>query len=303
MDFLKGLSNWIGGGQATSDIFSTLIAGASGGFKQRPQWRDLEFMNDATNRLWPDEIARQGDFLKGLAGPQGEAHNTFQDATYAKDTERSVGRIQTMASELGMSNWELAGQGNAGVTPVPPPGPSGGGGQMGTFLQGLVPLQVAKMQTQAQLATARLNAETQRYAVDASQGKGDKAKAEIAQIKQAIDESIAREVLAMGQHEAVRNDTFINTVRAVASIIPEKKISLPGITTTARENWKELVAMLASASRLGEKETNDKIRAYLNTLPKNEWDSFAKDAEQVFEMIHKQVTEGAGAIAGALGFE
>lgn len=163
--FLEGLSGSLG-----TSAPASLISLFTGGLKGRPQWKDLEFMNDATNRLFPDEIKRQGQFLEGLAPSQGKAmqtmapyqagaYNTYQDATYGQDTARQTGRIQEMSKGLGMSPWEMMGTGSQ--TPMPAPmqsGPQQGQGQnpMGGFLQGLVPLQIAKMQNKTQLATAKM---------------------------------------------------------------------------------------------------------------------------------------------------
>src|SRR5690242_9865393 len=117
-NFLAGLSGGGGGGgDIASTLFNTLIAGASGGFKQRPQWRDLQFMNDATNRLWPDEIKRQGQFLQGIAPSQAMAYNDYQDRTYSEDTNRQINRIQQTGDALGMSPWEVTGA--PGSSPLP----------------------------------------------------------------------------------------------------------------------------------------------------------------------------------------
>ena len=101
-DFLEALGNSV-----ASSGMNLITNWATGGFKGRPQWRDLEFMNDVQNRLWPDETKRQGQFLEGIAPSQGAAHNTFQDATYLKDMSRQAQGIKQMGEDLGMNPWEL----------------------------------------------------------------------------------------------------------------------------------------------------------------------------------------------------
>lgn len=258
-----------------SQLGTMAVSYLGGGMKGRPQWRDLEFMNDAQNRLWPDEIARQGDFLKGLAPAQGEAHNTFQDATYGADTDRQIGRISQMASQLGMSPWEITGAGgNTGATPLPAPEPSGGGGQMGSFLQGLVPLKVAQLQAKTQLATAQINAQTQRYTVDQQQGESPMAKAQIAAtaaLEALRKQSTAREQATTAQ---LKNDTFLSNVRVLLDALPTFSTEVPGIKMTGKSGTYPVLQALKTANT-GDQLNNQQI-----------WEAISKmDTDRVNQLI------------------
>lgn len=163
MDFLAALAS--GAGQSLgSTAVSTLFNLVSGGGKSRPSWRDLQFMQDASERLAPRQIDLQGDFLEGLAPRQAAAYNTYQDTTFQADTNREIGRIQQMGTELGMSPWELRGTSASAALPSPQmqtPSQTAGASTQ-AFMSALVPLEVAKIQARTQLQTAALQSSTQR---------------------------------------------------------------------------------------------------------------------------------------------
>lgn len=203
MNFLEGLG--AGAGQAAGSGLMNLITGwATGGFKGRPQWRDINFMNDVQNRLWPDEIKRQGQFLEGMAPSQANAYNTYQDQTYQQDVSRQTAGIKSMADELGMNYWELTGQGGSAALD-PSAGSAGqqqGSSNMGQYLAGIIPLQQTKMQNAAMLQGKAMDNQTQLALEDKRQGGGAKAQSEIALNAAHTTEAIARAGLT-GSQEAL----------------------------------------------------------------------------------------------------
>lgn len=242
-----GGGNFLGGFGEIAGLLGSL---AAGGFKGRPQWRDLQFMNDAQNRLWPDEIKRQGTFLEGIAPSQGKAYNAYMDETYSADTARQTERMQTMAKSLGMSPWELTG---APAAAQLPPGPSQqqGQGQMSSFLQGVMPLQLAKLQALTQLQSTKMQTDTQKYVADQSTGKGQVATSQIAETAQRIKESASRidlnqiqGVSLYSQVDKNNRDNIIATVRAIMDYQPQTSVGTGGLTTTQRENANAVLRLL-----------------------------------------------------------
>lgn len=312
-NFLSGLS-----GTGGSNLFNLLSGWATGGFKGRPQWRDLQFMNDAQNRLWPDEIKRQGDFLEGLAPSQGKAmetlapyqagaYNTYQNATFGQDTARQTERIKSMASNLGMSPWEITGAG--GATPLPSPsGPMPQGAQgrspMPDFLQGLMPLKIAEMQNKTSLMTAKMSNDTQRYIADQQTGKGGVAQAQIEQaaatvenLRQSTKTGHASENLIWTQAQAAENETALSTIRTFAQYAGQTSMEFMGYKSTSTNNFPALLKLYKQMTNTATLQGNqDHLADLIRAMPSNEWKQINKDIDQVVEIIAKR---GSDMISGA----
>jgi len=299
-DFLKSLTG--GGGDLAGGIFNTLVAGATGGFKGRPQWRDLQFMNDATNRLWPDEINRQGQFLEGLAPSQGKAmetmapyqagaYNRYQDQTFQQDTARQTGRIQSMSKDLGMSPWEITGAGGANPLPSPQMGgqsPGQGQNPMPAFLQGIVPLQLAKMQNSTSLRIAKMQNETQRYSIDQTQGQSPMAKQNIANGKANEILALANTELAGTQAGVAANGALMSTIQTFLQALPTTTINMGPISKTTKDGGSEVIKRLGT---FGAKTPSaQELANAIKSMPTNTWQAFRKD-----------LTEAAKAVAGSVG--
>ncbi|QXP08661.1 MAG: hypothetical protein [Arizlama microvirus] len=120
------------------------------------------------NKLDADRMAYMtkptGDFLKGMAEPQAEAYNTYQNATYSADTSRQIGRIQETGAALGMSPWEIMGQG--GAAPLPSPtlnSPQAPGASRATdYMASMIPLKTAQLQAKTALAQTAIQSATTR---------------------------------------------------------------------------------------------------------------------------------------------
>lgn len=242
---------------------------ATGGFKGRPQWRDLSFMNDAQNRLWPDEIKRQGAFLEGLAPSQADAHNTFQDQTYMRDVTRRTEGIKQMGSDLGMSPWELTGQGGA-ATPLPssPSGPSGGGGQMQSFLQGIMPLKLAQMQNATSLQIAKMQNQTQRYGIDMAGGQSDVSKKQIEQIASQIKLQDIQHSNGVKDLETKNQQMSVTLVDALLRMMPKDTFSIPGFTSTNTPGWQAVAKSLLRDYTPG---NTGKLANTISQLPPDAW--------------------------------
>jgi len=246
---------------------------ATGGFKGRPQWRDLSFMNDAQNRLWPDEIKRQGQFLEGLAPSQAASHNTFQDQTFMRDVTRRTEGIKQMGSDLGMSPWELTGQGGA-ATPLPssPSGPSGGGGQMQSFLQGIMPLKLAQMQNATSLQIAKMQNQTQRYGIDMAGGQSDVSKKQIEQIASTIKLQDIQHSNGVKDLEVKNQGMVVQLMSAILQALPKDTLSLPGYTSTNTPGAQAVIAKLLKDNQQfpGDQQ---RLNQTLKALPPDEWNS------------------------------
>lgn len=182
-----------GAGSAIGQGIGLAVGAATGQFKGRPQWRDLEFMNDVANRLTPDEARRQ---------------NTFLDMTWGEDTRRMNERVMQMGKELGMNPWELTGTG-AGTQQIAPV-PSASGESANKFLSGLGPMANAKLQAQTQLQIAAMANQTQLKIAELQQGGGDLAKSQVSLNK-------AHEVVMFGDAILRGDQSALTRLQATAT--------------------------------------------------------------------------------------
>lgn len=260
------------GADFATSAFNTLIAAATGGFKGRPQWRDLQFMNDAQNRLWPDEINRQGQFLEGVAPSQAAAYNTYQDETYMRDVTRRTEGIKAMGDSLGMSPWELTGQGGA-AAPLPSAGSAGaqqGNSSLPQFLQAIMPLQLAKMQNATQLRIAKMSNDTQRYGIDMAGGQSDMAKAQIRQIASNIKLQDIQHSNGVKDLDVKNQGMVVQTLDAILRAMPKDTLSLPFLTSTNTPGWQAVVKTLLKDNQQFPGDLG-RLNQSLQTLPPDAW--------------------------------
>lgn len=281
--------------QLASQGINILGSYLSGGMKGRPQWGDLQFMNDATNRLWPDEITRQGRMVRDMAPWQADAHNTFQDRTFLQNVGRETAGIKQMAGELGMNPWELTGQSGSAM---PMAGdPQGGGAQnpMGGFLQGIIPLQQTKMQNQAMLQGKMMDNLTQLKLKDIDQGgeititdpdtgktykMGRMAAANIDNLKDQ-----AAKARAEGERTSV--GTVVDLARALWEISEQYTIDILGNKITGRAGQDKIADLLGKAGVTSGDVTETLQKATENVAPSE------------LAQIKKQLLRAVGAIADA----
>jgi len=261
MGFLENLSSAVNIGGDIASMAKLLGLG-----KDRPSWRDMQFMMDANERLAPRDIALQGQYLEGLAPAQAGAYNTYQDATYGQDTARQTSRIQEMASGLGMSPWEITGSSGAAPLPSPSFGGSNQGASKQEYMAQLVPLQIAKMNNETALATTAMQtmqqkyatdkttgasiygtdtaAATTRYTVDQTQGLSPKAKAEIEEIQSRIDLQVWQKANSIQDLDIKQQNMLLSIMRIALDASPKDTYSIPGLTTTQPAIWKQIFGVL-----------------------------------------------------------
>jgi len=313
--FLNGIFGEGSAGAAGTMGLNLLGSYLSGGMKGRPQWGDLKFMNDATNRLWPDEIKRQGQFLEGVAPSQAAAYNTYQDATYGQDTSRQVDRIKTMGSELGMSPWELTGAG--GANPLPSPGAAGsqqGQDKTSAFLQGIMPLQLAKMQIGASLLQTKMNNETS-LKISGQQTAGGKVAegqvalqaAQQALTDQNLTESLARTSQINASTDQTQVQTVLNMVNTLATIAPKVRVSMGPYEATGLGDSSPLLQLSRELINTGPGERDEKVKAYMNSMPQNMLDQMATDLKTVGKYVREHAEDfgaslGDSTAKGFMGF-
>lgn len=268
--------SFLGDLTAFASMFGT--GGAFG--KDRPSWKDLQFMADTDQRLQPQRTATTGAFLEGLAPYQAGAYNQYQDATFQGDTDRHIGRIQQTGDALGMSPWELTGAGGANPLPTQSFGdqqaPKGG-----EYMSALVPLQTAKMQTQAQLASTLINAETQKYTVDKTtnqqqyttdqqQGGGQLAQSQIKQIASQIAVNDVTQAKAWTDVDVANQQMVLNLFDTIIKAAPKDTIQLPGFTSTSTPGWRDMAQILQNLGFKAEQDHADRVKI-LKSLPPDDW--------------------------------
>lgn len=309
--FLAALS---AGGQAAGGAASLLQLFGLGG-KDRPSWRDMQFMMDTSERLQPRQIALEGGFLEGMAPYQGNAHNAYQDTTFGEDTRRQTERIETMGADLGMSPWELTGGSASGALPSPQANTSGA--SSGQFMSALVPLQTAKIQQQTQIAQALLSRQTALDTTKMQTNNGEVGKAQTLQtaaqtiltgaqtenanastenIKQQTATGEAQENLLWTQSAAAENQMWLNSIAELAKWAGTTSVSLGPYSSTTTNNYPELVKLYTELSNVsGLARQNEFITQYFRNMPKDQFARVEKDAKRAAEMVLKM---GGDAISG-----
>lgn len=282
MAFLEGLLT------AAAPTAANFLSGlATGQFKGRPQWKDLQFMSDAATRLTPAEAGR---------------HNTFQDLTYGEDTTRQNERVLQTAETLGMSPWELTG---AAPTPMVQ-AQQQQSNQTNQSAAVLAPMQTAKMQAQTALQTTAMNNQTAKEIAAMQTSNGElptqQAKTQISQ--QNLNMSL--EALQGAQTTAVQNSTLLATVEALFKTLPEQKISIGPYTVTSKKYFQgiqDIIQQFASSgSGYSGDAMNKEISAYLAKIPANEWQIFRQDLktaiEETADLAGDVVTKGYNYLKG-----
>lgn len=291
--FLAGLGQV---GQAAGGL--SAIGNLFGVGKDRPSWRDMQFMMDTSERLAPRDIALQGQYLEGLAPAQAGAYNTYQSETYGEDTQRQIERIQSTGQALGMSPWEIMGQGGAAPLPSPAYGGASQGASKGDYMAQLVPLEIAKMNNQTALATTAMQtmqqkyatdkttdasvygtdtqAATQRYTVDQTQGLSPKAKAEIQEIQSRIDLQGWQKANSILDLDVKNQGMLLNILRIAIDASPKDTYSLPGLTTTQPTLWKQIFGVLSNNNPEGQLGWERSAQDLLAKLPPDEFNDLKR---------------------------
>lgn len=296
MAFLESLLGGINAaGQAAGGVAA--VGNLFGIGKDRPSWRDMQFMMDTSERLSDRDIALQGKYLEGLAPAQAGAYNTYQDATYAADSQRQIDRIKSTGEQLGMSPWEIMGQGGAAPLPSPSFGGSGQTPAKGDYLRELTPLVVTNMNNKTALATAALNAlgqkyavdktteatiygtdtnaATSRYTVDQTQGLSPLAQKHIAELQSRIELQDWQKANQMQDLDVKNQQMMLNIMRIAIDASPKDTFSIPGLTTTQPAIWKQIFGVLrnTNSDQLGWERAGSDL---VNKLPPDEFNDLKR---------------------------
>lgn len=294
MAFLDSLGEGIG-----SAIAGPIVSGLFG-----PQDRisHERFVENETRMDWHNQnnIGRESAFLAGVTPARADAYNTYQDATYASDTARQAGRIQTLGKELGMSPWELTGQQGAGAAPVMP-GPSGSGNSAQNYMSSLVPLKQAEIQSKTALLTTAIQAQAQRDIAgqqtnDGAIGKATTANIEADTLIKAAQQmqTIAQTDLINTQQAAATNNMFLDAIRTIATLLPKQTLDFGIYKEEALENYSTLMRLVPEIPRMTGTSTdiNDKLESTIKQLSASEYKELRNSAVALAGLISKATKGG-----------
>lgn len=259
------------GGDFLSQLIQPAISALLGntGRMSHEHFMEAEARADIDNSR---SVARGSEFLKGLAPAQGEAYNTYQDATYGADTNRQVDRIQTMAGKLGMSPWELTGTG--GSNPLPSPGPPAQAQQgqgSGQFLASQTALQTAKIAAQTQLATTKMQTDAALKTSGVNIQKGSLQHEQKLQVQAQTMLTDAQRALTSAQYSATEQGIFIGQLQLLLQALPETTIDLPGVRMTGKTGTSSILESLKGFVNSQDKDS-DQAKALsqaIEGMPKN----------------------------------
>lgn len=287
MDFLQTLST---GAQVGGEIAS--LAKLFGLGKDRPSWRDMQFMMDTSERLAPRDIALQGQYLEGLAPHQAAAYNEYQGATYGEDTQRQIDRIKSTGEQLGMSPWEIMGQGGAAPLPSPAYGGGGQAPQKGDYLQS-IPVKIAEMNNKTALAQTAMQTATQERIASQQTAGGELPKKQVLEsaartilTEQDTMTSKAKERESLISGSATQNRQWLDSIGTLAQWAGTTTINLGPVQATANNEYLELVKMYQSLVN-DDKATSeqDAINAYVSRLPADQFQRLERDAKRAARAV------------------
>lgn len=286
-----------------------IAEGAAGGFLQdifgsnRVSNKDYQHYQNLLDSSNPRDIARQGAFLKGLAPAQGEAYNTYQDATYGADTDRQIDRIQNMAGKLGMSPWEIVGSG--GSQPLPSGGPPQNQGPQGAaYLQAVTPVKIAQMQAKTALAQTKMQTDTQLKTTAMQTNNGEQAKAQTLATHAQRFLANAQEVGAYTQARVAESGALVSQIAAIAQLLPTDSTDFGFMTRTSKAGWETIArAIAASKSPVNADQEQPPnltptVAAAIRSIDSDEWTAMLTDIRQA---VGKTVSYGTDVWTKYLG--
>jgi len=285
-DFLGSLTQGAGNAVGGS-LVGTAISALTGGMKGRPQWRDIEFMDDVATRLTPNEASRQNQFL---------------DLTHPEDTRRLTDRIKTLGKDLGMSAWELMGSQAGSPLPSPQLPTSSGQGTQG-FMHGLVPLQIAKLNASTALQTTKMQTDTQKAVAGVTPQKGSMQEAQIAATKALQTLNELQGGLVINQTKAVSNETFLANLRILLDSLPSFSTSLPGVTMSGKSGTSPVLNALKEAVATGYTHDDDALKKAVSNMPTDRTAQLIKEIEALARAGGHAVKQGQDFLGQMLNFK
>lgn len=304
----KGAGSFLGGlfGNAASGAASTVgssLTSEALGANKVPQlsWGDFNRMQDQATAANPQEIARQGAFLEGVAPSQANAYNTYQDSTHGADTQRQIDRVKSTGEQLGMSPWELTGHGGANPLPAPAFGQPNAGAS-NQFLQSMIPLLSTKMSNDTQMRIAAMNNDTSLKQTSMQTAKGQQALAGVEQTKaqtaltaaQELTE-IARQATEMARPELLWSQTAETKVRTYLSALPSETIRSEGYEHTAKTGWDKLLNAVNNEVQFGQawrSIPNESKKSIIDRIIRNS-QSMIESKSNVRERSYNYLEQGA----------
>lgn len=275
---------------------ATGLAGSIGSLLGKSQIsnRDYDHAQNLADKGNPREIQRQGAFLEGLAPSQANAYNTYQDQTYTQDTQRQTDRIKSMSSGLGMSPWEITGSG--GANPLPSPQQSqGNSSASGQFMSQLIPLKIAKMNANTQLASTKMQTDAQMKVAGVTPQKGSVQEQQRLQAIAQRTLTDSHSVLAGAQTDAARNEIFLSNIRELLRTLPDTDISIPGLTMRGKTGADSILQAMKQGAT-GYQGNNESIAKAIEGMPKDRWQQMKREIEALAKgarhMADKAVSAG-----------
>jgi len=313
--FLGGLGSMLSG---VSGMASLLGMG-----KDRISNRDYQFYQDLADSGNPREIKRQSAFLEGLAPAQANAYNSYQDSTYAQDTQRQTDRIQSMAGDLKMSPWEITG--SSGASPLPSPvmgsSPGNGSGASNNFMQMLAPLKIAEMNNQTSLMNTKMQTDTQRAIASQSTAGGQlpiantaqaaaqrllteaatiNTQAQTGKVRQETQTEKGRTDLTWTQASAADNAIVLDAITKLLPLLPTTEINTGLYNTREVHGYKELLNL---ANTLGDTaRTPEAVANAIRSMPPKQWGELESEVIQLASVVAKGAKTGLDIVGSAAGF-
>lgn len=298
---LQGAGN-AAGSAIGSDLTTSLLGNSQSydDFLKKQRWLDEGN---------PREIARQRTFLQEMAPAQAAAHNTFQDATYGADTQRSIDRIDQTSTALGMSPWEVLGKQNVAPAPAAPAQQQG---DAQGLLSQMVPLKVAEMSNRTALAqTAMQTDSAQRIAAMQTAG-GQTATSQVELNKAATELSKANQALAVASERKTNTEQYrtaqavsIDAMEALYRILPQTEIDAVVMKSSYKEGWKKLAQYFAADMEGGAHAQGNDLPAIIGTISTQEIHGMSKEllmAVKAAGAVGSFVGGIAGAARSGMGF-
>lgn len=296
-----GIANFLTGldmGQKNGGSGTGIQFGPNQGRMSNEDYQHNQNLLDSSN---PREIARTSSFLEGVAPSQGRAWNTYQDATYGADTQRSIDRTKQTGEQLGMSPWEVMGL--QGATPLSPASPTQPKASGESFLGQMTPLAIAKMNNKTAIQQAKIAQDTALQTTAMQTAQADtanrrstaegrlpehQAQAAAAQANAAI----AQVGLTEAQTDLQVQDLVLKVIRLAYEILPreqlEGKLDLPGfsgkVTTDVKQGFQQLVGALLQSptARTGFLNKDDAaLQKALTRMPKDQWASIRTAIQRI----------------------
>lgn len=283
----KGVDSLMGG--AGSALGSSLVSkgmnaltGGNPGRMSFDDWKHQQGLLDYANPL---EINRQRTFLQEMAPAQAAAYNTYQDATFGNETERQIGRIQQTGTALGMSPWEVMGQGGAAPAPAVMNTPQRT--DPGSTLAALMPLKIAEMNNKTALAQTAMQTDSAQRIAAQQTAEGQLPQAQVLATQ-------AAQYASLESATRLQSQTMLDRIRLAYDALPRDKQDMIVSTFESRPGYENIIKLLDMFTA-GAKEEQWKDAWF--DLGVKQQSTIASEVAQAMKLFGA----GAGAIGTVLG--